>query len=55
MRKGFAEQINSVNKTAGGTIYLPENKRLSSTFVASLTYSFNVLMASDYYLVSEFA
>lgn len=54
MRKGLAEQVNSVNKTAGGAIYLPENKLLSSTFVAPLTYNFNVLMASDYYLVSEF-
>lgn len=54
LRKWFAEQINSVNRTAGTTIYLPGNKVFSSILVAPLTYNFNVLMASDYYLVSEF-
>lgn len=47
-RRGFAEQSNSVNKTAGGTGYLSENKLFSSTLVAPLTYDFSVLMASDY-------
>lgn len=43
-----------MNKTAGGTIYLPESKLFSSTFIALLTYNFNVRTANDYYLVSEF-
>lgn len=53
LRRGFAQEINSVNKTAGGTIYLPENKLFSSSLAAPLTHNFHVLMASDYYLVSE--
>lgn len=53
-REGFAQQINSVNRTAGGTfIYLRTN-----CLLALLQYhldNFNVLMASNYYLVSESA
>lgn len=54
MREEFAECISSMSETAGGAIYLHENTLFYSTFLAPLTYNFNVLMASDYYLVSEF-
>lgn len=52
MRKVFAEQMNSVNRLQEGPFICLRANYFLALLVAPVTYSFNVLMASDY--TSEF-